>query len=57
MGKVALRWWAKFFRGIGRPCEVEDNNRDCGALDLAIGTRRVEYEDVPAVVPDDARGF
>src|SRR5216684_4690358 len=54
MGMVALRWWAKFFRGNGRPCEVSRSMTAIVRRSIwPIGRRRGECEDAPAVAPDD----
>jgi hypothetical protein len=40
MGMVALRWWAKFFCGIGRPCEMSTTT---SFVTRSIWRSEVEY--------------
>jgi N-methylhydantoinase B/oxoprolinase/acetone carboxylase alpha subunit len=40
MDMVASQWWAKFFRGIGRPCEVSRTKLKSRSSQHRDGSRR-----------------
>jgi hypothetical protein len=68
MDMVALQWWAKFFRGIGRPCEVSraitaisddrpqrrDRDRGSGKRDRHRALLAIEAQRLRGPLPDIA---